>query len=218
MTKNKSILEKLGLVETVENNVHAVDEYPVEESSAAPATTPATRARAVPQPAGKYQLREADYEKPADEITLDSLDEHLELDKLLKIDQIYKKFDLADELKNNVHIVDRFLKALPENLPTDVKRHSVHNIIMASGMNLNTLMEDGNRRLNLLDAILDHYTRHTVSIIEENEASVARLQEQIRHHQAMIDRRKKLQEEQKQILQYEIQKIEAIIEFVKLFQ
>ncbi len=215
MTKNKSILEKLGLVETVENNVHTVDEYPVEEAYKAPGVAVGGVQAAV---GGTYQLRTPEYEESSDEVTLDSLHEHLELDKLLKVDQIYKKFDLSDELKNNVHIVDRFLKALPENLPTDVKRHSVHNIIMASGMNINSLMEDGNRRLKLLDAILDSYTQRTIAVVDENEDAVDKLQEQIRHHQATIDRRKKLQEEQKQILQYEIQKIETILEFVKLFQ
>lgn len=214
MTKNKSILEKLGLVETVENNVHTVDEYPEEE----PQRPDTNTIGKIQKPAATYQLRTTEYEEPSDEITLDTLPEHLDLDKLIKIDQIYKKFDLADDLKHNVHIVDRFLKALPENLPTDVKRHSVHNIIMASGMNINSLMDDGSRRLKLLEAILDLYSRHTVTVVEDNETAVDKLQEQIRHHQAMIDRRKKLQDEQKQILQYEIQKIENIMDFVKLFQ
>ena len=52
-----------------------------------------------------------------------------EKNKLLSIDEIYRNARLTSDMKNTIFIVDVFLKTLPENLPIDVKRESVANIL-----------------------------------------------------------------------------------------
>ena len=135
--------------------------------------------------------------------------------KPLTVEQIYEKFKVGNTNENNVFLIDSYLKALTENLPTDVKRQSVLNIIKVSKMDIEDLIQDGKKRLDVLNSYTIEIEKETEQIIKEYENKIQELYKKIDEYKKIISERGIFQEEQKAYIDYETQKIENIIKFVK---
>jgi hypothetical protein len=135
-------------------------------------------------------------------------------DKVTEISDIYKNEGIIDDNIKSIYIIDSFLKALPETLPNEAKRQSVLNIISASGMNLETLLEDGKNRVNLVHTFHKGFTSKTDEITRQCKIAIEELTAKIEKYKDAISQREDLQKEQDLKLEYEIQKIENIISFI----
>lgn len=133
----------------------------------------------------------------------------------LDIHEIYSKFGPSTKDTNTIYIIDSFLKALPDNLPSDIKLQSVLSIISASKMDVEQLLNDGDKRLEVLSQFFKNFMDRNDKVITDNEREISILTEKINHHNKIIDGRKKLQDEQKSVVKFEVQKIENIIDFVQ---
>lgn len=144
-----------------------------------------------------------------------SYNENQELNKILSVDEIYFNSNLANKKINTIFLIDSYVKALPENLPTEVKRQAVLNIIKASDMDITLLVKDGQDRLSILNEFITNVTTKTDNIIKTCEDEIKDLHKKIDEYKKLINDREKFQEEQKAFIDYEVQKVQNIMDFIK---
>lgn len=133
----------------------------------------------------------------------------------LSINEIYRKFNLSLTDANTIYMVENYIKALPEGLPTDIKLLSVLNILKASKLDASALLNDGSQRLEVLSKYYQSYSRNTDEVINENEQEIRKLMARIEYHKKIIDEKKKARDIQKSTVEYEIHRIRSIIEFTE---
>lgn len=187
MSGKKSIFERLGMIEKIEENTdqEVKTDSPDNEKS---------------------QEVLVSEEKPNDAPNIN---------KLMSIQEVYRKSGLVNNGINTIFIVDSFAKALPDNLPTAVKRQSVLNLISTSGMDVNDVLKDGKKRLMELGAFAQIFTEKTDEAITKNDNEIKKLTQKINEHKKCINDRKKLKQEQVSVIEYETQKIRNIIQFIE---
>lgn len=133
----------------------------------------------------------------------------------LPIKDIYRKSGLETKETSTIYLIESFMKALPANLPADVKRQSIINLISASHLDIILLLKDGNRRLEVLNKYFDEFSNNVSEVISSNEKQIRKLNERIAYHNRIIEEKKKLKEDQKSEIEFEMQKISNIIEFIE---
>lgn len=133
----------------------------------------------------------------------------------LPIKDVYRKSGLEAKETNTVYLIESFLKALPANLPSDVKRQSIINLISASHIDIILLLKDGNRRLEVLNKYFEDFSNNVSELISSNEKQIRKLNERIAYHNRIIEEKKKMKEDLKSEIEYEVQKISGIIEFIE---
>ncbi len=134
-------------------------------------------------------------------------------EKNKSIDEIYASYELDNSNINTIFMLGNFINALPENLPYVVKRSSVTSIINASNADLNGLLNDGERRLKILEEFSTDYSAAVNSIVAKNREEIKKLKNMIEYYEAEISIKENMLEEQNNIIKYENQKIKAIINF-----
>jgi len=192
LATKRNIFEKLGLVEPVEEET--VDFSELDNFVLAP-----------------------DEEEQAQKIEekLDVLIESYERDKLMTVEDVYRKANLNKNVRDTVFMVDVLMKALPENLPSDIKRESVSNIMKASEMKIEDLLNDAYQRIDALNNVLEQTVQVTEQVNAKNEGTIRELEKRIDELRKDIQNRLKFQENQNSALEYEIQKVINIVEFIK---
>ena len=138
-----------------------------------------------------------------------------EKNKLLTIDEIYRNAHLESEVKKTIFMTDVYLKAIPENLPIDIKRETVLNIMTVSSISLDDLLNDAYKRIDSLNTVLEETVSTTQDVFNRNEATIRELEKRIEDLREINKNRKKFQEDQNTMIEYEIQKIINLVEFVK---
>ncbi len=95
---------------------------------------------------------------------------------MMTIDDIYRTSRMEADKKKTIFMVDVFQKTLPENLPIDVKRASVMNIMDVSSINLENLLSDAYKRIDALNNVLEETVQTTDDVVKKNEASIEELE------------------------------------------
>jgi len=204
MSKIMSILEKCNLVEKVikedENNVNLNEE----ENT----------------PVGKILTdEESDYKeeiKVIDPIINEKhtrIDMDMEYEKKMIVNDIYSLYDLKNSNINTVFMLQNFINALPQNLPKDVVKQSVINIINASNIDLNELLSDGEQRLEVLAKVMEGYYNQTNKRVAEYKKEIDKLSNLISNCKEEIKIKENMLEEQICLIKYEAEKINSIIDF-----
>ncbi len=138
-----------------------------------------------------------------------------EKNKMLTIDEIYRNAHLESELKKTIFMTDVYVKAIPENLPVDIKRETVLNIMNVSNISLDELLNDAYKRIDSLNTVLEETVSTTQDVFNRNDATIRELEKRIEDLREINKNRKKFQEDQNTMIEYEIQKIINLVEFVK---
>lgn len=133
----------------------------------------------------------------------------------LPIKDIYRRAGLEAKETNTIYLIESFIKALPANLPADVKRQSIINLISASHLDIILLLKDGAKRLEVLNKYFDEFSINVSEIVASNEKQIRKLNERIAYHNRIIEDKKKMKDDQKSEIEFEIQKISNIIEFIE---
>ncbi len=168
--------------------------------------------REVEQETGKYEY---EYERMASEVeSIQPAEESNVEPEFLGVDEIYGRLQLDYDKRKTIFIVNEFISALPDSLPTDVKRKSVKDIIVVSGIDINNLMNDASKRLDALNTALESQLNKTEEIVANNNLAIAELENQITEIRKEITERKKMQEDQKSAIEYENQRITNIVQFI----
>ncbi|MCG8482161.1 MAG: hypothetical protein MJA31_02535, partial [Clostridia bacterium] len=116
---------------------------------------------------------------------------------------------------NTVYLIDNFLRALPNNLPIEIKRQSLDSLLAASHINMTDLLNDGKERIEIMNDYLNNFTLDLEEVISNHEKQIKELNEKIAHHNSIIEERSRTLEEQKAIVKFEVQKISSIIDFAR---
>lgn len=215
--ERRNILEKLGLIEKVENEnqVNNLNEDIAEEQIAGteiekPQFTEVIRNKV------QDDVKEVKTEVETVAAGNDNSDPiaSVKRKRLLKIDEIYRNFDILTEGINSLAIVESFQKALPDYLPTDVKRQSILNIIASSNVKVESLLKDGNDKLRCLNDFSQAFTKESNEVVSDFEKEIKKLTEKINNYKTAIDNMKKLHTEQDFTVKYEIEKINNILQFI----
>lgn len=138
-----------------------------------------------------------------------------EKNKMLTIDEIYRNAQLDTDVKRTIFMADVYLKAIPENLPLDIKRETVLNIMKVSSIGLDDLLNDAYKRIDSLNTVLEETVATTQEVFSRNDATIRELEKRIEDLKEINKNRKKFQEDQNTMIEYEIQKIISLVEFVK---
>jgi len=216
--ERKNILEKLGLIEKVENEsqVNNSNEDIAEEQIT---KTEIEKPQFTEVIKNKIQDDVKKAETEAETIVIGGDDSDpiavVKRKKLLKIDEIYRNFDILTEGINSLAIVESFQKALPDYLPTDVKRQSILNIIASSNVKVESLLRDGNDKLRCLNDFSEAFTKESNEVVSDFEKEIKKLTEKINNYKTAIDNMKKLHTEQDFTVKYEIEKINNILQFIE---
>lgn len=232
MVAKKSIFERLGFIESTEENhllneesealVGDLDELEIPEPEHVPDLTKVNLEKApskVPSdslaqtPNSESKLKE-DLPKDISD-KLDLIIGAYEKNKLLTIDEIYRNAHLDSDVKKSIFMADVYIKAIPENLPLDIKRETVLNIMKVSNISLDDLLNDAYKRIDSLNTVLEETVATTQEVFERNEATIKELQKRIEDLKEVNNNRRKFQEDQNTMIEYEIQKIINLVEFVK---
>lgn len=233
MVAKKSIFERLGIIEsTTEENLLNEEKNALEDK-----TNNVGEAFEIPEPDYVPDLTKMEVEKTQDvpevqpvvnetkslsedfpkDISdkLDLIIGAYEKNKLLTIDEIYRNAHLDSDVKKTIFMADVYIKAIPENLPIDIKRETVLNIMKVSNISLDELLNDAYKRIDSLNTVLEETVATTQDVFERNEAAIKELQKRIEDLKEVNNNRRKFQEDQNTMIEYEIQKIINLVEFVK---
>lgn len=144
---------------------------------------------------------------------LSDIDVYIDKDKKISIAEIYNQNSLDNSDINTVFMLQNLINALPQNLPQDIIKQSVLGVINASKIDLNHLLLDGEKRLEVLNKVMGTYHNQTVKKISEYKEEIARLSKLINSYNDKIKVKESLLEDQKYLVDYEVQKVTNIIDF-----
>lgn len=146
---------------------------------------------------------------------LDVLIESYEKNKYVTVEEIYRSKSLDKDVKLTVFIVEVFMKALPENLPMDIKKKSILNILDASGMKKEELLNDAYVRIDALNTVLEETVAKTAEMRDNNDKTIAELTERIEMLKRASEDRAEFEDKQTTTVEYEIQRIINIVDSIK---
>ncbi len=153
--------------------------------------------------------------------TYDKYEEELSYDlettenTIVSVEDVYKKRQLDKDINSTIFIAEEYMKALPENLPNDVKRESTLNIIKASRIKKDDLLNDAYVRIDALNTVLEDTVSKTASLKKMNEEKIDNLNKRILELRETIKERFEYEEKQTSLLEYEIQRIINIVDRIK---
>jgi ribosomal protein L29 len=146
---------------------------------------------------------------------LDVLIGSYEKNKLLSIEDIYRNARLTLDTKKSIFMVDILSKTLPENLPIDVKRETVLSLMNVSDLKKDNLLNDAYQRIDTLNTVLEETVESSEEIIEINNKTIEELKKRIEELESINEERLEFQQDQNTLIEYEIQKIINLVDFVK---
>ncbi|MCB2288167.1 hypothetical protein LGK97_00120 [Clostridium sp. CS001] len=139
----------------------------------------------------------------------------IEYENIMPLNEIYSLYKLKDSNINTVFMLQNLINALPQDLPKDVIKQSVINIINTSNIDLNELISDGEERQAVLIKVIDGYNSKINKRINEYKEEIDKLSKLISNCQEEIKIKENMLEEQTHIIKYETQKIDGIIDFFR---
>ncbi len=146
---------------------------------------------------------------------LDLIIGEYEKNKMLTIDDIYRNSRMETDTKKTIFMTDVFLGAIPENLPQEVKRETVLNILKISGIEMETILSDAYKRIDSLNKVLEDTVNTSNDIYQRNANTIRELERRIESLKQIDLARQEFQKDQTTTIEYEIQKIINLVEFVK---
>jgi len=189
MTKKKSIFEKLGLVEPSEdfNQDELIESLQLQS----------------------MEIEQDVYHNHVPEMVL----QFGEDEDFLIVTEIYEKAEISD-LSKSIFKAEEFGNHLPNDLPSEVKRQSVIGILTASGLQVEELFEDAEKRINALKEVSTVTTEKSNLVIAEKEQETIDLLNKIDSLKQDIINRKTAQEKQDGLINDELTKIGQILKFI----
>jgi hypothetical protein len=139
---------------------------------------------------------------------------HIKQNSKFTIQDIYTSNGIENSDINTVFMLENFINALPDSLPNEVRKKSVISIVASSNTNLNELIGDGVKRLDMLKQFSSDYYNSTINTIEEHKKNIAKLRNQINNYEDQIRFNETLLKEQSNMIMYEADKILSIINFM----
>jgi len=215
----KNIFEKLGLIEAVEETNEENELLKDSFDNSEEVIDELLNVKEIDKTIIKREEEIIENQDKTDkddiENKLDVLIESYEKNRLLSIDDIYRNARLTLDTKKSIFMVDILSKTLPENLPTDVKRGTVLSLMEVSELNKDSLLNDAYQRIDSLNTVMEETVETTETIINKNNMTISELKKRISELEKINDERVEFQKDQNTLIEYEIQKVINLVDFVK---
>ncbi len=206
MEEKKSILEKWGFIQKVENSS---DEPSLTQSAAQHGTGGNAKGASHAAPSLAESITRVNIENAERKVGGGSMD------RFTGVQDLYAANKMPLSGKETVYTIEGLLKALPEGLPADLVRTTLQNITQASYMELDALVADGEARISVLQNYAKQFSQHTDTVIKQYEGEIEQLKRKIAEYQSMIEERNALQTNQTHAIQYEVERISNMIASAK---
>jgi hypothetical protein len=204
MSKIMSMFERLNLVEKTNqektDNIYTNDVNIQEEIQ--PKNIEEHNNKVEPQ----YSESQNDNNKTSDKADIKQ-------NNKLTIQEIYSSYGVENSDVNTIFMLGNFIDAIPESLPSEVRKKSVISIVGSSNSDLSKLLADGEKRLDVLKQFSNDCYDSTTDAIEEYKKKITELKKIISSYEEQIRTNQTLLKEQNNIIKFEIDKIESVINF-----
>lgn len=157
-----------------------------------------------------------DYETP---ISTDAIEEELveaELEDVnvnTLIDDIYAQNDLLDKSRS-IFKVEELIASLPKEMVTDTKRASVLAILGSFNLTATEVLEDGERRIDVLNSIKEQIDADCRNAVLDKEAQIEELKKAIASLTVEIANDQDRMKSSDEIILIEMEKIKSLVGFI----
>ena len=114
---------------------------------------------------------------------------------------------------STVFLLESYINALPQDLPYEVKKTSVINIVKATNSDLNQLLNEGENRIKVLNTFMNDFQQSLNISVVGYKTEILKLTKAIDEYKTLTAQKETMLEEQKNIVKFESQKINNIIDF-----
>ena len=136
--------------------------------------------------------------------------------ELQNVDEIYHSYHLDGiPITQTAYHLENLIHALPNELPEYVKKTTVNNIITASAIDMQTLLNDGLSRYNTLNAFLEAFTTVNMEEIADLKQEIEKLSIIIAGYHQEIKLKETLIQEEANIIETEEARLNSILSFFK---
>lgn len=159
-----------------------------------------------------------DYEEPigmgADFIEEELVEAELEdVNVVTLIDDIYTQNDLLDKSRS-IFKVEELIASLPKEMVTDTKRSSVLAILGSFNLTATEVVEDGERRVDVLNSIKEQIDVDCKNTVSEKEAQIEELKKAIATLTIEIANEQEKTKTSDELILNETAKINNLIKFI----
>jgi len=213
MSKLMSFLEKYNLVEKVDNDILETDTINIQDTDTLKSASDPTEQELfveeniIPKPIVKIEeplIKKEEYTPKQNKA---------KYNKKMAVNEIYSLYNLNNSPVDTVFMLENLINALPQNLPDEVMKQTIKNIIVASNINLSGLLTDGEQRLKVLVELMNDYYTQTNNEISQYKAEIAKLSSLINNYQDQIKSRETMLQDQLKTVKDESLRIENIMKF-----
>lgn len=163
---------------------------------------------------GLEQFEQLTRELSQNSLVSEDINVQTNIENITQPDEIYLQNNLADKSKS-IFKIEEIKSVLPETLPNQAKKDSVIGMMKVSNLALEEVLNDAEQRKVILNGTLQKFTDETISMVEGCETEIKELENRINSLREKITSRKKSQEDQEEIINNEIKKIQSIVEFIQ---
>lgn len=162
------------------------------------------------------EVPEEIYEAPMD---LDAVEEDVveaelnEVDTNTLIEDIYTQNDLFDKSRS-IFKVEELIASLPKEMVTDTKRSSVLAILGSFNLTATEVLEDGEKRIDILNSIKTQVDMDCQNAIVNKEAEIEELKKSIANLTVEIANEQEKMKTSDEIILNEITNINSLIKFI----
>lgn len=161
----------------------------------------------------KEKMKEESKEEPKEEYKAPVLIDINQNNKYT-IEEIYQQYGLENSDVNTIFMLGNFIHALPDSLPYEVRKKSLISIVASSKIDMGTLIGDGEKRLEALKQFSISYHELIANDIESHRKQIEELKKQIKSYEDQIKKNETLLKEQNNIIDFETDRIESIVDFL----
>lgn len=127
------------------------------------------------------------------------------------ISSIYQQAGVNDD--NSIFKIKAYIDILPQEMTKVKKQASIAGILSVNGIDIASLIEDGQNRGRVLDAADASIRAENEALISETEADIERLKAMIETAESKIEEAKKQIAHSSEVIQAEKESIEELLDF-----
>lgn len=151
------------------------------------------------------QIEDVDIDVPEVDIS--------QIDDEAVIQSIYDQGDFCDE--SSIYKIRAYIDILPAEMTTAKKQASIAGILSVNGIDVNSLIEDGRKRIAVLDEVDNASQAANESLIRDTEADIENLKAMIEAAEAKIAESKKNTDSTRAVIQKEKESVSYLLEFME---
>ena len=149
----------------------------------------------------------------------DDKNENLELEKVIDFggdlilpEEIYNESNYHND--NNIFKIQQYKDAFPNSMSNEMKKQSILGALNVNNLNVEDLIEDGNKRIAIIEQNIQSLKNETDEYINILNNEIEELLKQVDNNKNDIDNKKVYMSKQYEILENEINTIKEIIKFI----